>query len=82
MQMNRRRMSGILAVLLIVSLAWVGCSNDSSNITGPQNQNQAELAQLYGRANPAMQSAMDIQLKNTAVLMATDRVVGNGDGRG
>ncbi|HKI84167.1 MAG TPA: hypothetical protein VKA63_07520 [Candidatus Krumholzibacteria bacterium] len=80
MQMNRRRMSGILAVLLIISLAWVGCSNDSSNLTGPQNQNQAELSQLYGRANPAMQSAMDIQLKNTPVLMATDRVVGTATG--
>ncbi len=80
MQMNRRRMSGILAVLLIISLAWVGCSNDSSTLTGPQTQNQAELSQLYSRSNTAMQAAMDVQLKNTPVLMATNQVVGTATG--
>ncbi len=75
---NRRGLGGILAVLLVVSLFWVGCSSDT--VTGPQAPNSGDPVLVYGRGNPAVQAAMDIQLRNTPVLMAIDRVVGTATG--
>jgi len=75
---NRRGLGGILAVLLVASLFWVGCSSDT--VTSPQAPNSGDPVLIYGRGNPAIQSAMDIQVRNTPVLMATDRVVGTATG--
>ncbi len=75
---SRLGTSGILALLLIASFIWAGCSGDNTGVTAPQDE--GSIVSVSGRSNPAIRSAMEVQMRHTAVLMATDFVAGTATG--
>ena len=72
----------VVALLLVSSVLWIGCSDDSQNITSP-----ASLATLENALGPNVQASevarvMSIQNRHTPELMQLDGVVGTATGLG
>ncbi len=72
----------VVALMLVSAMLWIGCSEESQNITAP-----ASAASLENALGPNVQASevarvMSIQNKHTPELMQLDGVVGTATGLG